>query len=365
LPIEPLAQLPLDPLIAALPKADVHLHHEERPRLDRIVARRQSRPPYDWQMWARRLMTQTPPGHSRLSRLFELDEKLDLAGVRGDDPEDIIAKMSDVLEEGAADGALLIEVRCGVTSQALSRSDAVTLFREAERRVQVRWPRLRAELIAHLGLVGEAQRLHSAEQQLKKCLQMARDGLAGIDFRVDPYAEEANPAHWEVVYGMGERAADAGLGITVHAGEFSTANIAAALRIPGLKRLGHGVYVASDPQLMEDLAQSGITVECCLSCNVVTGAVPSYEAHPMRQYVACGIPVTLNTDDPVRVCTTIGREYAIAARLGFSPAELLAFTRNAVVASFTSDERRRALLVELDVWSGEELERSSKNGRIS
>jgi adenosine deaminase len=54
--------------------------------------------------------------------------------------------------------------------------------------------------------------------------------------------------------------------------------------------------------------------------------------------------VTLNTDLPVHVCTTIGREYAIAAALGFSPNDLLGFTRNAIGAAFTTSERRAALL---------------------
>jgi adenosine deaminase len=55
----------------------------------------------------------------------------------------------------------------------------------------------------------------------------------------------------------------------------------------------------------------------------------------------------LCTDNPVRVGTTIGREYAVAAALGFSPADLLGFTRNAVVASFVPKDRRQTLLSEL------------------
>jgi adenosine deaminase len=88
-----------------------------------------------------------------------------------------------------------------------------------------------------------------------------------------------------------------------------------------------------------------------LSCNVVTGAASSYAAHPIRQLVDAGIPVTLNTDDPVRICTTIGREYAIAAALGFAPPELLAFTRTAFQASFTTAERKTALLGTLRDWA--------------
>ncbi len=138
------------------------------------------------------------------------------------------------------------------------------------------------------------------------------------------------------------------LGITVHAAEFSTANLAAALRTPGLSRIGHGVYATTNARLLDRLVESGVTVECSLSCNVVLGAVDSYEAHPIRHLIDAGVPVTLNTDDPVRVWTTIGREYAIAYELGFSVDELLGFTRQAVQAAFTSSTRRAQMVEWLD-----------------
>jgi len=79
----------------------------------------------------------------------------------------------------------------------------------------------------------------------------------------------------------------------------------------------------------------------------VLGSVPTYEDHPIRRFVQHGIPVTLATDLPMHVCTSIGREYAIASTIGFSPDDLLTFTRNAVTASFTTSARRAALLSEL------------------
>jgi adenosine deaminase len=52
------------------------------------------------------------------------------------------------------------------------------------------------------------------------------------------------------------------------------------------------------------------------------------------------------------VCTKIGREYALAAALGFSEEELLGFTHAAVRASFAPADRRAALLLELQGNSG-------------
>ena len=345
--LQPLDEVPINSTIASLPKADLHLHQEEVARLERVVARRQGRRPHDWQESARRLMADRPPGAGRLAGMYRPDADLDLGDVLADDPEYLVAKMADALEESAADGAVLVEIRFGAGGLALMRPDFMALFRQAERQVQARYPRLRAEAIGYLNLVNDQARLQAAEQQLERCLRAASEGLAGLDLSVAPYDTKADPSLWAVAYGMAERAADAGLGITAHAGEFSAANLAAALRVPGLRRLGHAVYAAADARLLEGLARSNVTVECCLSCNVVLGAVPSYEDHPIRQFVASGIPVALSTDNPVRIWTTIGREYAIAAALGFSPAELMAFTRNAIQASFTSAERRKALMDEM------------------
>ena len=353
LPIKPLAALPPDPRIAALPKADLHVHAETSARLDRVLARRAGRASFDWHAWAARLMREQPAGMARLAGMgagMALPDELDAL------PAHFIARIADLLEEAAADGAVLVEVRFG--RETVTRPDFMALFREAERQVRARYPRLRAEAISTLVISAPPE---TAERLLDACLRAAREGLAGIDLLPDPYATEADPAHWAAANGWAERARDAGLGITTHAAEFSTANLAAALRVPGVGRIGHAVYAARDPRLLDLLAASGVAVECCLSCNVVLGAVPSYEAHPIRRLLAAGVPVTLNGDDPVRVGTTIGREYAVAAALGFTPAELMAFTRNAVRASFAPTARRAALLAELDAWEQDSAEDTAEN----
>jgi adenosine deaminase len=333
--LAPLADLPIDPVVAALPKVDLHIHQEVLPWLDRVLARCEGRAAYDWRGWAGRLMAETPPGMPRLQRLGEIppaSAEMDSA------PEMFVARLVALLEEAARDGAVLVEVRCGGDTPL--RPDFMPLFREAERQVQARYPRLRAEAIAVLILWREESR----ERIFAACLRAAREGLRGIDLLYDPYDTEAD---WSVATRIAERAAAGGLGVTAHAGEFSTANIAAAAQLPGLTRLGHATYAAADPRLLELLAERGITVECSLSSNVILGAVPSYEAHPIRRFLDAGIPVALGTDDPVQLYTTIGREYAIAAALGFTPHDLLGLTRNAIRAAFTTPERRAALLAEM------------------
>jgi len=332
--IEPLSDIPISPLVASLPKADLHVHQEELARLERVVSRELGRASHDWRRSARRLMAEVAPGSERLGGMYTPDATLDLGGVQGNEPAYIIAKIADALEEGAADGALLVEVRFGPGGQAIIRPDFMALFREAERRVQLRYPNLRAEAIGFLFVSHDPQRQQEFAGYLETFLRLANEGLGGIDFLVSPYHLEADPATWQVAYEWAARAADVGLGVTVHAGEFSGANLTAALRLPGLSRIGHGIYLAAEPRLLDEVVRRSITLECCLSCNVVLGGVPSYATHPIGRLMAAGVPITLNTDDPVRVWTTIGREYAIAALLGFTEQELRQFTENGLRAAF-------------------------------
>jgi adenosine deaminase len=336
-PLDPLGDVEIPAEIASLPKADLHLHQEWSPRLDRVLARSEGRPAYDWRSWARRVMEETPPGIARLQRLGEI---VPTPLESYEHAENFVAWVEDALEAAAVDEAVLVEVRCG--REEILRPGFMELFREAERRVRSRHPAVCAEAIV---ILMPWQTPELLARLLDACVSAAREGLGGIDFLYQPYDAQAE---WEPMYRAAEQAADAGLGITAHAAEFSTANCAAALRVPHLSRIGHAVYAAHDPRLLDLLAQSGVTAECSLSCNVVLGAVPSYEEHPIHRFVDLGIPVALCSDIPVQIATTIGREYALAHALGFSPADLLGFTINAVRASFTPPARKAALLASLD-----------------
>lgn len=340
LDLDPLAIVTVDPIVAALPKADLHLHQEWSPRLDRVLSRRAGQPAYDWRRWARQLMDEMPPGMPRLDQLAKV-----FPATAEDDAhqENFIARLEDLLDEGAADGAVMVEMRFGGLT-ALQHPDFMVAFREAERRVRLRHPDLRAAAIYTLLLWDEPDRLESV---VAACLRAAYAGLAGIDLLYRPYDAEAD---WQPIYRIAGRAADAGLLVTAHAGEFSSANLTAALRTPGLSRLGHATYADRDPRLLDAIAQQGVTIECSLSCNVVLGAVPTYAEHPIRRFIEYGIPVALCTDNPVQLCTTIGREYAIAHALGFTPRDLLTFTMDAIRASFLAAEHKRALLERVGTW---------------
>ena len=140
-------------------------------------------------------------------------------------------------------------------------------------------------------------------------------------------------------------AADAGLGCTVHAGEWAgPESVRAGLELP-VTRIGHGVRAIEDPALVDELAERGTVLECCPTSNVVLGLYPTYEDHPLPRLVDAGVPVTLGSDDPPYFGASIGGEYAVCSeRWGFGDEALKAITRTAVDAAFCDERLKQSLI---------------------
>jgi aminodeoxyfutalosine deaminase len=95
---------------------------------------------------------------------------------------------------------------------------------------------------------------------------------------------------------------------------------------------------------MEEIRDRGIVLDVCPTSNVLLKAVPSLEAHPLRQLVDFGIPCTLNTDDPEMFETDLSREHAQAvARFGISPRQFY----EAGVKGALCDSATRTRLIEI------------------
>jgi len=139
--------------------------------------------------------------------------------------------------------------------------------------------------------------------------------------------EVAGPVEW---FGDVFRfALDAGLHLTVHAGESAgPESVWGAVRL-GAQRIGHGIRAADDPKLLDHLRERDIPLEVCISSNVETRVVRCLSEHPVRRIYDAGVPMVLASDDPAMFHTTLTREYELAAReFGFTDAELAGIVAN-------------------------------------
>lgn len=145
-------------------------------------------------------------------------------------------------------------------------------------------------------------------------------------------------------------ARDAGLGLTIHAGEVCGAfSVSEALDLIQPQRIGHGVRAIEDSALVARLADLGTVLEVCPGSNIALNVYPDFESHPLRRLRDAGVRVCISSDDPPFFSTSLAQEYEIARHaFGFSDAQINAMTRTAVEAAFVDEETRGRLLGRLD-----------------
>ncbi len=149
-----------------------------------------------------------------------------------------------------------------------------------------------------------------------------------------------------------ERLAEAGVPLTLHAGEAHGATmVSEAVERFGARRIGHGVALVDDladdgrlGPLARRVRDLGITLECCPTSNVHTGAVTSLAAHPMPRFEDAGMVTTINTDNRLMSDASMSSELlAVATAFDRPPEWGLAMARNGIAAAFCDDDTRTAV----------------------
>ena len=182
----------------------------------------------------------------------------------------------------------------------------------------------------------------------RTAVELAEAGLGVVGIGLG--GDEANfpPAAYRPAY---DYARARGLHAVAHAGEAAgPQSVRDALDVLGAERIGHGVRALEDPELVEDLARRGVALELCPTSNRLTGAVPAGRQHPIAAFDERGVVCTIDADDPALFSTSLCEEYALVGEW-LGEERLLHFARNAIQASFASDERKYHLINELERFS--------------
>ena len=264
-----------------------------------------------------------------------------LASVRTLREEADFALLASVVAERlAAQNVRYAEVHVSLYTHLMRGVPAKVVFdgierarRDAEREhgIQLRWI---PDFPADFGV-------ESAEKTVEAVLRdgphsVVGFGVGGLESPLGPYAE---------VFG---RARAAGLASLPHAGEHGgPVRVREALDVLGAERIGHGIDVMKDPDLVERLVAAQVPVDVSPTSNICTRAVDRIEEHPLPAMLDAGLLVTLNSDDPTMFGSDLSGEYSIAHEL-VGPEGLMRLARNGVEASYLGTARRRELLAEID-----------------
>ena len=192
-------------------------------------------------------------------------------------------------------------------------------------------------------LIGIISRTYGADNGQKEldALLTQRDHLTALDLAGDElnYPGELFVKHFK-------QGRDAGLNITVHAGEAGGASaVWQAIQALGATRIGHAVNAIHDAALMDFLVEHHIGVEMNLTSNVQTSTVPSYAAHPMKAMLEHGVLTTINTDDPGISAIDLPFEYEVAVeKSGLTQQQATQAQQNSLEIAFLSDEEKAQLL---------------------
>jgi adenosine deaminase len=170
-----------------------------------------------------------------------------------------------------------------------------------------------------------------------------RDTFVGLDLADNEVGFDSKPFS-----PFFHRAREAGLGITVHSGEADVPKapryVRDAIDFLGATRIGHGVQIHRDPEMIEYVRSQGVVLELCPTSNRLTNAIPELRNHPLKKLMQAGVRVTINTDDPGIFNIDLNHEFAICqSTLGMSRQELEACVEQAARASFLPLKKRQAV----------------------
>ena len=246
----------------------------------------------------------------------------------------------ELVEDAAREGVRYIEIRYAPVlnlRHGLSLGEAVEAPLRGIERAQRDFGTLARVIICGLRHLSPEISLELAE------LAAAYRGRGVVGFDLAG-AELGHPARAHAAAFDFARRHD--LALTVHAGEGAGADsVREAVFDCYAERIGHATHLVDDEMLSEYVNDHRIALEICLTSNVQTHAVASYEEHPLRAYHDRGMNVVLNTDNRLMSGTTLTDEYLLAARhLDFTFEELAEIALNSFASAFLPWPERHALM---------------------
>jgi adenosine deaminase len=259
----------------------------------------------------------------------------------------------EAVQDCAADGAVLIELRMApllLEAHGLSGDEAVSAMLAGLARGSAATGVPAGLIVCGMRTDAPADVMRSAQLASRfvgnSAGYGARHGVVGFDLAG---AERGFPVtlHAKAV----AFAKEAGLGITLHAGEADVGERVMEAIALGATRIGHGVQISQGEGAAERMLrvrQAGVHFEVCTTSNVHTGAWHDVATHPLKAMEAAGLNWSLQADNRLISVLTQGSEVQVAhEQIGLSLDAIRAGMRRAAQASFLPLQDREKALAQL------------------
>jgi adenosine deaminase len=255
---------------------------------------------------------------------------------------DVIHRVTrEAVEDAARDNVRYMELR--FTPVALSRAERFPLHDVMD------WVCTSAAAAAEeFGIrvrlvvsVNRHESLELAEQVAWLAAEHIEHGIVGMDLAGNEAEFPAEP-----FAGILNEARQAGLHLTIHAGEWAGAqNVREAIEVLGAERIGHGVRVMEDASVVTMARECGTAFEVCVTSNYQSGVIPALINHPLPRMLMADLNVTLNTDDPSVSRIDLSHEFKLAREdLGLPIDVLKQRVLAAATASFLPENEKAELI---------------------
>ncbi len=330
--------------LRALPKAHLHLHFTGSMRHQTLLelARRDGVALPDSLVtgWPPQLSAADEKGWFRFQRLYDVARSV----LRTED--DVRRLVLEAAEDDAVDGGRWLELQVDPSGYA-ALFGGITPFtelvldaaRDATERTGV-----------HLAVVIAANRTRhplDARTLARLAAQYAGRGVVGFGLSNDE--RRGSTADFAPAFAI---AARAGLLLAPHGGELrGPDHVRSCLEHLRPGRLGHGVRLAEDPDLLARVVDAGVALEVCPVSNVSLGVYSDLASVPLPTLLEAGATVALGADDPLLFGSRLAAQYAtMRAAHDLGDDTLAELARMSVRASTAPDDVRNRLLADIDAW---------------
>lgn len=150
--------------------------------------------------------------------------------------------------------------------------------------------------------------------------------------------------------GVFAAAREKGLKLVAHAGEEGPPEyVYEALDLLKIDRIDHGNRLLEDEALIARVRDAGLTLTVCPLSNLSLCVVDDLKNHPMKRMLELGLRATINSDDPAYFGGYVNQNYReTAAAVGLTRDEIITLARNSFTGSFLTAEEQAQHLQDID-----------------